>query len=268
MDIFKYNSYKSFTNDFIKLRPSNGRGQYQKIAKLLGVHSTMVSHIFNGDKDLKLEHGVLLVEYLGLNKLESEYYLTLIQKERAGNYQLKNYFEKQCNDILKRSKKISNRLEVKQSLSEEDKAQFYSSWMYSALRLLTSIPKNQNMDSLIDYFNIPTKRAKSCIEFLLKSGLCKREKKKISIGPTHLHLDGDSPLIYNLHKNWRLKSFDRHEKLEIEELMFSAPLTISEADIPKVKDLALKFIQDVRKVVDKTEPESLMCLNIDWFKVD
>jgi uncharacterized protein (TIGR02147 family) len=167
MDIFKYRNYKDFTNDFIKLRSHKGRGQYLKIANTLDVHSTMISHVFKGDKSLTLEHGLKLSKYLGLTELEQEYFLCMIQEDRAGTQELKKHFSIQIDSILKRSKKISERLPTNKKLNEQDSAQFYSSWIYSAIRLLSSIEKYQDIDSLINFFDIPPRRAKEVIDFLL-----------------------------------------------------------------------------------------------------
>ena len=100
------------------------------------------------------------------------------------------------------------------------------------------------------------------------TGLCKVENQKIIIGQTHTHIGQDSPLVYKHHTNWRLKSFERHNKLDADEIMFTAPISIAKSDIPKVRSKVLKFVEEIREVVNESDPEQVCCLNIDWFKVD
>jgi len=52
-----------------------------------------------------------------------------------------------------------------------------------------------------------------------------------------------------------------------EELMFTAPLSIGQKDIEKVRSKILNFIQEVKAIVDETDPDKMCCLNIDWFKI-
>lgn len=267
MTVFDYTDYKKFTNDFIKLRAHNGRGQYLKLSKVLSVHTTMISHIFKGDKDLTPEHAVKVCSFLGLNELEREYFMTLVQRARAGSSELRTFYNKQIDGLMERSKKVGERLQTKHKLSESDKAMFYSSWFYSAIRILTSIPAYQSKDKILNIINLPNETTSNAIEFLLKTGLCVMDGEKLKNGPAHTHVDQNSPLVYKHHLNWRLKAFERHERLLPEELMFTAPLSIGQKDIEKVRSKILNFIQEVKAIVDETDPDKMCCLNIDWFKI-
>lgn len=227
----------------------------------------MISHIFRGDKDLTLDQGIKVAEYLGLSFSERDYFLNLIQIERSASHELKNYFKQKNHSIKQESKDLRSKLPASKKLDERDKALFYSSWVYSALRLLSSIKTYQSEKELLNAFNLPHKRVKEVLGFLIEKGLCLQNNSQIQVGPTHIHLESTSPLIYRHHHNWRQKAMERHEQLGPKELMFSAPLTIGENDIEKVRELTTQYIEKVREVVDQTSPDTLMCLNIDWFKV-
>jgi plasmid maintenance system antidote protein VapI len=92
MKIFEFAEYKTFVNQKIKSMPKGGHGQFLKIAKILNVHTTMVTHIFKGDSNLSIEQGLKLANYLGLNELETEYFVALINQARAANQDSRNFF--------------------------------------------------------------------------------------------------------------------------------------------------------------------------------
>ena len=267
MNLFEHEEYKKYTNEFIYLRPSNGRGQYLKIAKLLNIHTSLVSQIFKGEKDLTPEHAAKLNDYFGHNKLESQYFLLLVLHSRAGNIELKKLYENQIQSIQEKSKDLSERLETKWKFDSKDEALFYSSWYYSALRILTSIPNFQTKDSLLNALDLSPALINEVLDFLVETGLCVVEKGKYSIGPTHTHLDKKNKLTYEHHKNWRLKAFEKHNKLEDTDLMFTAPLSIGSNDREKVRSILLGAVDEIRKVVDETQQDTLCCLNIDWIRV-
>lgn len=268
MRVFEFDNYKEFLTAWIENRPKKGRGELQKISKHLNIHSTMVSHIVRGDKHLSLEHGCSLAEYLGLNDLETNYFLTLIQFDRAGSHLLRKRIQKNLEELKNKSQQIKNRLPSSAELKEEDKAIFYSHWLYSALRLTTTIPEHDDRRKLLESFNFPANVVNEMLDFLLAKGLCVEENEQIKIGPSKTHLSKESPLVWKHHQNWRIKAFDRHQKLEDEELFFTSPLTISKKDMAVVREKIVQLIEQVSSVVDETEPERLACLNIDWVKIN
>ncbi len=117
----------------------------------------------------------------------------------------------------------------------------------------------------LDFKNIrPVGAASNMIDFLLSKGLCVEEDETIKIGPSKTHLSKESPFVWKHHQSWRLKAFDRHHKLDNEELVFSSPLTISIKDMAVVREKIVQLVEDISKIVDNTEPEHLACINIDW----
>jgi transcriptional regulator with XRE-family HTH domain len=72
MRIFDYTDYRSFTVDTVKAMPKSGRGELLKIAEALGIHTSTLSHVLSGIKQLTLDQACSLADYFGLNDIESE----------------------------------------------------------------------------------------------------------------------------------------------------------------------------------------------------
>jgi len=265
--IYRYDNYKEYVRT--RLDAMSGRGRLKKLAAHLKIHTTRLSHILRGSSHFTSEHGYSLCQYLGLNPQETEYFLTLLAKERAGTMALKKHYATQAQEIRTKSQEIINRIPPEKILGEPEKAIFYSDWIYSAIRLATSISNHRDVESLADRFQIPRTRVQSVLDFLLSSGLCIRASDAtIRMGPKSTHLESDSPLAKRHHTNWRLKAIQRHELLSSRELAYTCPVSIAKEDQAQIRERILQLIEGFIKTVNESAPEQqLSCLNIDWFEI-
>ena len=58
---------------------AKGRGEFRKISMALKMHTTLVRQVLNGRKCLTEEQASRLCGYMGLNSLETDYFLKLVQ---------------------------------------------------------------------------------------------------------------------------------------------------------------------------------------------
>ena len=267
MSIFKNRDYKVFLKQYIQALPKRGHGEIAKIANHLDVNSALVSQIINGPKDFTLEQGHELVKYLGLSEIEADYFLLLLQKERAGTHQLKSYFQNKIELLLKDSRQVANRVSQDYQLDDKAKAIFYSSWMYTAARLLTSIEEFQTVDAIAERLQISRAKASDILRFLANSGLCVEEKGRYKMGPSRTHLEYGSPFLNRHHLSWRTKAIQSIDVLREDELLFTAPLTISRTDFANLRERILKLIQEVSVEVKDSKSEAFFCFNVDLFEV-
>lgn len=265
--IFEFNDYKHYVNTWLEQQPKGGRGLLSQIAKELGIHTTLLSHTLRGEKHLNSEQGILLAEYMGLSEAETHFLLLLIQRDRAGNTKLQQKYQKDILQIRADSKDVSKRVLTHTQLTETQKAQFYSSWLYSAIRQLSSIPHYQSRAKLGSAFDIKKEEFNTALKFLLETELCVEKDNRIDIGPANTHIEATSPFVFLHHKNWRIKALEKHNNLSADELMYSAPFTISEEDFAYVREELVRFIQSLIKTVGKTKNERLACFNADLFFV-
>lgn len=266
MTIFDFDDYRKFVRERIASMPKRGHGQYRKIAQFLSIGSVNVSQVFKGDRHLTLEQAWELSRFFGLAKLESQYFVTLVEKDRAATVSLKKYFEERLEDLRQRAMDLKQRLPQQAQLSDEAKAVFYSSWTYSGIRLLSSIAKFQTPDLIAQYFNLPLNQVNRILEFLVATGLCRENAGKYSIGPSSTHLEASSPLIARHHTNWRLKSVEHLERLQTDELCLSMPCSLSPRAFRVIRKELTDCIERITKIIDEAPCEELACLNVDFFR--
>lgn len=266
MNVFEFTNYKDFIHKNIKQLPGRGRGELSKIAKILNVHSTMLTHILKGKANLTNEQSLALSEYLNFNALETEYFLALVQMERAGDERARKYFKSKITDLKNKALNLDQRLNFKNQLSESDRALYYSNWMYAAIRLLTSIERYQSLDAIATELQLPVNKIRKIIEFLCECKLCVRENDKIKYGPLNTYLESSSHLVSRHHLNWRQKSQEKFDNLKDTDLVFTYPVTLSEKDATLVREKLVLLIEDIKKNCEQSPSDLLYMFNIDWVK--
>lgn len=267
MNIFRYVDYKEATLELLKLRPKNGRGELTRLAKWLGVNATLVSQVLRGPKDFTPEQAFATTEYLGLSPAETEYFLLLAQSSRAGSRSLRQHYKQKIDSFRAGSPQLANRLTVDRVLSEEERARFYSSWLYSAVRLFTSVGDGQTARSVSERFRVSTARAQSILRFLSDCGLCVESNGIFRVGPLQTHLEFGSPFLAQHLNNWRMKAVQHTERTSEEELQFSACVSVSREDFIRIGDQLTEVVRKTAASVKDSPAEEIVCFNIDWIRL-
>lgn len=265
MKIFNFADYKHFLWYFIELQPKKGRGQVKAISECLEIDPSQVSQVLSGSKEFTEEQALLIAGYAGLNELETDYFLTLIKIERAGSKTLKDYYIKKCEKLKESSLNIKERFNQDRILTDFDKSIFYSSYLYSAVRLSTAIGLGQTISEIADRFEIPRQRATAIMSFLTETKLCEEKDGKYILGTQHTHVERGSPFLSRHHQNWRVKALEKMDSISDQELQFTGPASISKEDFHAIREL---LVESVSKFVDKakkSEASDVACLLIDWF---
>jgi uncharacterized protein (TIGR02147 family) len=269
MSVFFFQDYKAFITDHIHKLPRKGRGEISRIAKILGVHQTLISLVLTGERDLTLEQGHDLATDLGLSQLEQEYFLLLIQSARSGNQRYKKFVQEKLDQIRLESQKLSKRVDHSKILSDQERSVIYSSWIYSAVRLFCSTDeKGRTIEEVQKRFQLSRSRALDILNFLEHSGLVNHVDDQYKMGSQRTFLEQGSPHLLKHYANWRLKALQRADHLTGKELMFTSPVSISKADFEKLREQMASFVQEFLKTAEASPAEELACFNLDFFWID
>ena len=264
--IFKFGNYRSFLVSHIKSLPRRGFGEAKKMAEHLGVSSTFLSHVLAGSKQLSLEQAHALTKYLGLNNLESEYFLCLVQKDRAGTKDLQDYFSRKLTELSNKSLNMAERLDVDKKMSETEKATFYSSPIYSSAHIFCATHKlGRTVDEVAKRFEIDRARANAVLRFLVESGMCIETEGRFQPSTQSTHLEFGSPHLFKHISNWRLRAIQAAENLSEEELMYTVNVALSKKDYARLREDLAVFIKKFLEEVYPSPSEEIACLNLDWF---
>ncbi len=198
---------------------------------------------------------------------EERYFLNLVYLARAANKSLKTFHQKQLAEIRAHARSLKAQLKNEIELKPEDLARFHSTWHYSGVRLLTSIPGHSKIPQIAEKLKLDPALVREVIEFLVENGLCVKQGDGYSMGPQRTHLPSDSPLLKTRQISWRLKGFERMGIKTEDDLFFTAPMALSKAAKDEIHNELKKMVIAATDVAAKSESEVLNCLNIDWFEI-
>jgi uncharacterized protein (TIGR02147 family) len=265
--VFEAHDYKEFVLLRLKSGPRKGFGQMSRLAAHLQTSSVTISQIFRGARALNLDQALLVSEFLELDSSETRYFLKLVERDEARTPKLRSYLEKELSLLKAQRKDLSKVVQKDLELSAAQKAQFYSDWSYSAVRLLATLPGVRKASDISQKIQVDLEEVKKILEFLEECGLLLRQNNGWTLGAQSTHLEADSPLIKNRQVAWRLKAFQEMEKKSEEQLFYTAPMSLSEKDYGEFRGEVVKLISKLVKRVSSSKEETVACFNIDLFKL-
>ncbi len=258
--IFDFTHYKSFLRAQSKLR-----GRKRALAEAMSIQPTYLSHVLHGAAHLSLEQVEALNRFMHHTDDESHYLLLLLQKDRAGTKTLENYFQKQMEELFLKRLDLTKRLGAQNTLSEEDRSIYYSSWVFAALHMAVTIPHLRTREKIMSYFNISASRFQRAIEFLIRTGIVQEKGREYHPGINQMRIGKDAHQIIKHHTNWRNQAIESFDRETTQDFHYSAVITLSEKDAMKIKDLLLSSLDQNLEIVKNSPEEKVYVYCMDFF---
>jgi hypothetical protein len=170
-------------------------------------------------------------------------------------------------EILKRRLEIKSRVSIPSTISPLNEAIYYSSWQYAALHMAVTIPGFNTRAKLARHFGLSLRRTSEILDFLISAGLVIDEGRGLRAGALQIHLDSRSAHISRHHANWRQQAMLALELERIDDLHYSAVVTLSKKDLLKLRELILDFLRQATSLIKSSPEEELSCLAIDLFAI-
>lgn len=267
-ELFQYLDYRAYIKDWIEQQPKQGRGQRAALAEKMQSPISHISQVLSGVSNLTPEQAEEANDYFHHDNLECEYFSLLVQLSRAGTAKLKRRIESQIKRIQEKRHNLKDRLDVKEFISTEQQAQFYSQWYYVAVHVILTIEEYQTKESIANYLGLSIQKVSEILDFLITIALVQKKGTHYVVGSSRIHLGSDSPMITKHHTNWRLQAIQSLESEFFDQhLHYSSVMSISKEDISQIKSLLINSIENTSKIVKESKEEDLFSLCIDFFKV-
>jgi uncharacterized protein (TIGR02147 family) len=268
-DIFQFSTYRAYLLAYIDAQEKGGRGMRLAMANGIGCPVSHISQVLLEKTHLTMEQAEALNLFLAHGVDESEFFLLLVQKDRAGTPALRERCKSQMQKILDRRANLKERLGVNRTVQEKDQAQYYSTWLYGAVHVMLSVPEFQSKEAIARHLKISPVKVTEILEFLFSVGLAKTNADgRLQIGETHIHLGIDSPLISKMHSNWRVRAIQALDSEEAKkELHYSSVVSLSRTDARIIQEMLIKHIAAVKSVIKESKEEAVYCFAADFFKI-
>jgi uncharacterized protein (TIGR02147 family) len=263
-NLFSFTDYKAYLRAKLGQKSAR-RGLKTGLAQALACQPTYISQVLNNLAHLSLEQAYAANDFFGHSPEESHFFLLLVQKDRAGNQALKSYFRGQLDELLERRLNLANRLGRQNALAPEKQTTFYSSWHYAAIHLALTVPALRTKEALARYFRLPVKKVAAVVEFLVECGLAEQRGEQFQTGSSVLRIGNDSPHIQKHHANWRTQALESLDREELHDLHYSAAVSLSLADVRRLKSQLLDQIKENLAVVRDSKEEEVFVYCVDFF---
>lgn len=267
LSIFSFQDYKDFLLQWIQRAPNEGRGLRKQLAEALSCQTPFITHVLSGDYHLSLEQAEACTRWLGLRENETEFFLLLVIKARAGTKSLEKVAARQLSQRRSAETVLKKRLNIKEELSAEDRIIYYSNWYYSAIHMACLIPALQTMEALEKHFGLPLNQIVGALEFLSEHGLIEETRGRFRVLKPVLHLEKESPLMSQHHTQWRLKAMETFLRRKNTDLHYSGVISLSKDDYEWLREQLSQLLQEAVSRIKDSKDETLACLNMDWFEI-
>jgi len=267
-NVFDFQEYKPFLTTWISAQPHKGHGSKAAMARAAGCQTAYISQVVLGSAHLSAEQAEKLAQFFKFSEDETGYFLLLVQKDRAGTETLRKHCSRQISRIQDQRAQLKNRVDSKTTLDPEAQATYFSSWIYSAVHVLTTIPEFQKRERISEHLKIPLSTVDDVLKFLISVELVKQDKGgALKPGNARMHLPHDSPLISKHHINWRLQAIRDLELRNDESLHYSSCVSMSRNDAQTIRKQLLASIESVKAQVKESSEEVLYSFCLDLFEI-
>lgn len=267
INVFNYKSYKAYLKDKLDSLSKSERGWKQKAADHIGCQASYLSQVLNGKPDLTLDQAYRLNQLFLHDKIESRYFILLVELGRCATKDLRDFFMEQITELQQSRFDLKKRLKETDQISTEAMNKYYSTWFYSAIHIALALPELQDARAIARKFNLPEELAASVIQFLEECGLIEKEKGRYVFTKMRIHLGRDSDFVQRHHINWRSQSLQSVEKNLKDDLHFSTVFAISKSDFDNIKEVFVKAIEEARQIIRPSESEEVCAISLDVFRV-
>lgn len=262
--IFDHESHYSYLRERFKSQTS-ARGIKGRFADHVRIQPAFLSQVLAEKYPLSLEQADLANSFLEHSIEESEFFLMMVSRDRAGTVSLKKHFSKQLVQARKRHLEVIERLGRKSDISEETKAIYYSSWLYAAVHVATTVPNLRKLGALREYLNVGHEALLKIVQFLENHNLITRLGDEYIPTQNWIRLDRQSPHITKLHSNWRLKAVQSIESQKEDDLHFSGVYSLDATTAMAIREDFLETISRHVKKIEKAPEEDLFVIGVDFF---
>jgi uncharacterized protein (TIGR02147 family) len=265
ISIYAFSSYRAYIRARAEEKPSTW-GRLTSLAKAAGCHRPYLTKVLNQDAHLTPSQLYGLASHWKFSESETEYLLRMLEIEKASKSEFRAYLSAK-NEALKRREEALSQVVARKPMGDSPKdTLYYSSWMWAAVHMLTSIPAFQTVRAISTRLSLSVPQTEFLLHSLESWGSVKQDKGKwIYAGNGH-QIPKESPLVTFHHQNWRGLAVANSQLADPQSVHFTVVQSVSAEDYEKIRRLVLDAIKKSASIAGPSREEKLFCFNCDFFE--
>lgn len=270
MNIFEFKSYKVLIKERIaELKQLNPKYTFDALSIAMDVHKPYLSKVLNKKGNLNSDQLYKCSKYLKFTELEKNYFALLFEENISTLEERKVQLQKDLDRLRKKALKSDSLYPAEERANEIMKVDTYFLDPYFALiHMFLLIEKyRKDIDSIAKILNLAKERVHEYIESLHNMKIIEKKETNIKILKEFIHLPENSNLITAFRNLSKAKSLEKIAQLNRDDyLSLHIFFTADETARNKIQKLFLEFLNEAKKIADKSKSEEVFQLNFDLLK--
>jgi uncharacterized protein (TIGR02147 family) len=262
MNVFEFSDYRAFLHSW--LEAENRPGGRTRLASSLQCSPSWLSRALSGVVQLTPDQAFGAARYCGMTESETDFFLLLVERERAASPALRKHLEGKLEELRQESRGFGAVVKAGTAVSEEDSVRYYSSWLYSAVHVACMV-QPFSVEELAPALRCAPQGLPKILAELKEMGLLRNQAGKWSATEKSVHLKADHPMALMAHSVWRNLTVQRLQDGNPEDLHYSAIHCLSRADVEKLRRRLREVVLECRSVIEASPSEALAVFCLDWY---
>lgn len=263
--VFEFIAYKDVMAAY--LTGVGHRGQMTKAAAALNCQRSYLSRVITENLHLTPEHAFNLAEFLNFTELEREYFIALVERDRAAGPRYSEHWKRKITELKRRNESVQERANRQSVSLDSSKTVYFTSWTWTAIHFLTAVNNGQTARAIAGRLNLADDFVRAQLKQMSEQGLVENSGEKWHYKSGEFHAGSDSPLVLLHHQNWRARAVQDAQVAPGANTHFTGIMTLSREDAARIKELMLEFIAKANQITGPSNPEECIAVLCDLFPV-
>lgn len=261
--VFEFATYKPYLA--YRLSSKEHRGQLSRAAEAIQTQRSYLSRVISEELQLTPDHAFKLARFWKLNAAERQYFCLLVDFDRAADPEFRAHLKQQAQEMKAKHDSVQERAARTAFSVDTFQLGYFSSWIWTALHFLTSIPAFQTEEALADRLGLKREQLRFYLEQLSAQNFIEHKGSRWVYKGGEFHAPKNSPLVLLHHQNWRQRAILDAQDFSHSNVHFTAVHTVSKQDAESIKALMLEFITESSAIAAPSNPEEAVAVTCDFF---
>lgn len=264
MSVILFDNYREVIHQKIK-ENSNVKGYKSKLAEALKIQSSYLSRVIAGTSDLTMEQAASLCDIWLLDKTESEYFLTLVNLERAGSEVLRSRLL-QMLDSIRKSNDGMPKVELKGvEMDFANAYDYFSFWLLPTIRSALEVEELRDIPALAKRLGQAPEVIENGLNKLASMNLVRKSTTGWEV-VEGTFLARNTRLHGSYHSAIRNKAAEVMLAGDTDGRYFTAVFCLKQKDYLQVKEKIYNLVKDVESLAGAPGNEEVVAFTLDFFR--